>query len=340
MQFILDKLNDCPPLSSEAQHLLALEFRKREGVLWSALCGHPYIYNMVRRQMGGRTLGVRGLQREDPTRAVLHRTRKAVHDLASTSPLTAEFTEYLDGVRAAEAAYERVKNRFVQANLRLVVRVVKRYSKASGAMDMVDLVQEGNIGLLKAVERYDPGRGYKFSTYATWWIRHHVGRSKADKAGAVRVPVYQQQTSYRVNRARNELAATLGRKPTAKEVAAEVGVEAERVMRMDSLPTQASSLDAPVGEDGATMGDLLESDEESAEDRAATRGAAMAVINEFHRLSPVEQRVLGYRYGLLGEELTLSEIGHRVGLTRERVRQIQNGALEKLRVFTSALEDV
>ena len=247
--------------------------------------------------------------------------------------ITQGFRDYLQRVSRARAAQKRAKNRFVAANLRLVVSIARRYNR--GRMPLIDLIQEGNLGLMKAVERFDHTRGYRFSTYASWWIRHAISRALADKGRAVRIPVHMLDTFNRVQKASQALSSRNGHDPSPEELSQETGIAPDKLERMQGYWTETPfSLDRPVNdEDGRKFVDFLESEGiPSPHETLVTRAWESEVHRLLSELSPMEARILRWRFGLNDEEeLTLKEIGDRYNLSRERIRQLQEQALGKMR---------
>jgi RNA polymerase primary sigma factor len=243
--------------------------------------------------------------------------------------------EWLRRVHAASRAAADARNDFVKANLRLVVSIARRFNH--GRMALADLIQEGNLGLLKAVERYDYRRGFRFSTYASWWIRHAISRALADKGREVRLPVHMIDAQHRLTKARRQLTGALGRQPTSEELAAATRMPLDKIEKMRAwLLEQSVSIDKPVGdEEGRVLGEVLEDPER--DDISPTADLEWEALTTEVRtllgeLKPIEADILRQRFGLGTEqELTLKEIGDKYQLSRERIRQLQEQALAKMR---------
>ncbi|MEZ4429723.1 MAG: sigma-70 family RNA polymerase sigma factor [Nannocystaceae bacterium] len=243
------------------------------------------------------------------------------------------FQAYLQRVRSINAALKHAKNAFVKANLRLVVSIARRFNH--GRMPLQDLIQEGNIGLMKAVDRFDHRKGFRFSTYGSWWIRHAISRAIADKGRAVRLPVHMIDAYHKVSKARRELETLHGRDPSPEELATHTGLAVAKIERMNNLLLdQAISLDRPVSdEDGRRVVDFLE-DSDAEPPGAALEARALndQVREVITSLRPIEADILRKRFGLDDDsEHTLKEIGEQYSLSRERIRQLQEQALGKIR---------
>lgn len=260
---------------------------------------------------------------DDPVRMYLK-------EIGKVSLLTAD--EEVELAKRIEAGDEEAKKKLTEANLRLVVSIAKRYT--SRGMLFLDLIQEGNLGLMKAVEKFDYTKGYKFSTYATWWIRQSITRAIADQGRTIRIPVHMVETINKVVKVQRQLVQKLGREPSANEVADAAGMTVEKVREIMKLSQEPVSLEKPIGdEEDSHLGDFIEDENSVSPPDAAANAFLREQIDEvLETLTERERRVLRLRFGLDdGKARTLEEVGKEFHVTRERIRQIEAKAIRKLR---------
>lgn len=262
--------------------------------------------------------------------AVTDPIREYLKEIGSIPLLSPE--EELELAKRKSEGDEQAGKKLVEANLRLVVSIAKRY--AGRGMSFLDLVQEGNIGLMKAVEKFDYTKGYRLSTYATWWVKQSITRSLADQSRTIRLPVHMVEAVNRIRRAQRALSVKLGREPSNEEIAKEVGMPEKRVTELMQSAGDTVSLETPVGdEDGSNLGDFVADDSNASTEEKAESVFLREEIDEMLQgLNPREREVIILRFGLeTGHPMTLEEVGKRFNVTRERIRQIETAALRKLR---------
>ena len=270
-----------------------------------------------------KSLAQDGLSVDDPVRMYLKEIGKI--ELLNTD-------RELELAKKMMAGDERAKKQLVEANLRLVVSIAKRY--VGKGMSFLDLIQEGNLGLMKAVEKFDYTKGYKFSTYATWWIRQAITRAIADQARTIRIPVHMVETIHKVSRYSRQLLQELGHEASAEEIAERMGMSPEKVREIMKIALDPVSLETPIGEEeDSHLGDFVPDEESPTPSDAASYALLKEQLNEvLHTLTPREEHVLKLRFGLDdGRTRTLEEVGKEFNITRERIRQIEAKALRKLR---------
>ncbi|HCD72316.1 MAG TPA: RNA polymerase sigma factor RpoD, partial [Thermovirga lienii] len=256
--------------------------------------------------------------------------RMYLREIGKIPLLTPE--EEVELAKRVEEGDPEAKAKLIEANLRLVVSIAKKY--IGRGMLFLDLIQEGNLGLIRAVEKFDYRKGFKFSTYATWWIRQAITRGIADQARTIRIPVHMVETINKLIRVSRQLVQQLGREPTAEEIAAEMGIAPEKVEEIHRIAQEPVSLETPIGEEeDSELGDFLEDKDIPSPEEAAAQQLLREQLEEMlEELTDREREVLRLRFGLEdGHPYTLEEVGRRFGVTRERIRQIEAKALRKLR---------
>ena len=275
-----------------------------------------------------RILEQEGLAIDDPVRMYLKEIGRVPLLTADRERELAEIMTNCDDEEIKKAA----KDELVTANLRLVVSIAKRY--VGKGMFFLDLIQEGNLGLMKAVDKFDYSKGYKFSTYATWWIRQAITRAIADQARTIRIPVHMVETIHRVSKYSRQMLQELGREATADEIGEKMGMSPEKVREIMKIAQDPVSLETPIGEEeDSHLGDFIPDEDTPAPSDAAASTILREVIEkELHTLTPREEHVIKLRFGLYdGRTRTLEEVGKEFDITRERIRQIEAKALRKLR---------
>ncbi len=268
-----------------------------------------------------------GVSSDDPVRLYLKEIGK--YPLLTTEEEIALAKQIAEGTPEEQAA---AKKKLSEANLRLVVSIAKRY--VGRGMQFLDLIQEGNLGLIKAAEKFDYTKGYKFSTYATWWVRQAITRAIADQARTIRIPVHMVETINKLIRVNRQLAQELGRDPTPAEIAKEMGISESKVREIIKIAQEPVSLETPIGEEeDSHLGDFIEDENAPAPAEVASNAMMREQLQEvLHTLPPREEKVIRLRFGLEdGQAHTLEEVGKEFNVTRERIRQIEAKALRKIR---------
>jgi RNA polymerase primary sigma factor len=273
-------------------------------------------------------------EKHEPVEVAADAVRSYLKEIATVSLLSAA-----DEVRLAkriERGDQRAKDALIEANLRLVVSIAKRH--IGRGLTLLDLIQEGNLGLIRAVEKFDWRKGFKFSTYATWWIRQAISRAITDQGRTIRIPVHMSDVMNRVTGTRRKLVQRLGREPTPAEIAKELKMKTERVEEVQRLARETVSLETPIGDSDVSLGDFIE-DEDSAQPEQVAADSMMKrdLRQVLSSLPERERRILELRYGLTGEDpMTLEQVGKALGVTRERVRQMELKTLRRLESFRLA----
>ena len=268
-----------------------------------------------------------GVSSDDPVRLYLKEIGK--YPLLTTEEEIALAKQIAEGTPEEQAA---AKKKLSEANLRLVVSIAKRY--VGRGMQFLDLIQEGNLGLIKAAEKFDYTKGHKFSTYATWWVRQAITRAIADQARTIRIPVHMVETINKLIRVNRQLAQELGRDPTPAEIAKEMGISESKVREIIKIAQEPVSLETPIGEEeDSHLGDFIEDENAPAPAEVASNAMMREQLQEvLHTLTPREEKVIRLRFGLEdGQAHTLEEVGKEFNVTRERIRQIEAKALRKIR---------
>jgi len=296
------------------------------------LKAHPAVKVKAKRKPTEQTVD---FQKLDLTDISSDSIQMYLREIGKVSLLTGD--EEVQLAKRKEKGDAEAKKKLVEANLRLVVSIAKKFTGRS--LSLLDLIQEGNIGLFRAVEKFDYRKGYKFSTYATWWIRQAITRALADQSRTIRIPVHMVETINRFQQAERRLIQDLGREPLPEEIAAEIGEDIDKVRQIIKISQETVSLETSVGDEDedSTLGDFIEDEKTITPDRVA---ALQLLKNHVHdiisHLTPREQKILEMRFGLVdGVAHTLEEVGQEFGVTRERIRQIEAKALEKIRQHTT-----
>ena len=307
-------------------------YKMKGSISTNALCDIMEKYDTNPNQIDYvyKSIGEAGIQIVDEDERDRELFEQALSDIGRVPLLSAD--EEIELAKHMQDGDEAAKKRLSEANLRLVVSIAKRY--VGRGMLFLDLIQEGNLGLMKAVEKFDYQKGFKFSTYATWWIRQSITRAIADQARTIRIPVHMVETINKLTRVSRILLQELGREPTPREIAEKMGVSEERVCEIQKIAQDPVSLETPIGEEeDSHLGDFIEDEKTTTpSDSVAFTMLKEQLLSVLDTLTPREEKVLRLRYGIDdGKPRTLEEVGKEFNVTRERIRQIEAKALRKLR---------